>query len=70
MAKTARKSEDLFRLLGCSTEDHNSALAQNTEQMQAFRCVKNIMINCASLAFRVEYEHVDARQDDEKKLRC
>ena len=24
------------------------------------------MINCASLTFRVEYEHVDAHQDDEK----
>ena len=53
-------------MLGCSAEDHNSARAQNTEQMQTFRCVKNIMINCASLTFRVEYEHVDAHQDDEK----
>ena len=28
--------------------------------------LKNIMVNCASLAFRVEYEHVDAHQDDGK----
>ena len=28
--------------------------------------LKNVMINCSSLTFRLEYEHVDAHQDDGK----
>ena len=28
--------------------------------------LKKVMVNCASLTFRVEYEHVDAHQDDGK----
>ena len=28
--------------------------------------LKNVMVNCASLTFRVEYENVDAHQDDGK----